>query len=85
MASIEQVMSIAVELLVKADRIILALFLLGCGAYELRDVFEAISHPLRIEILKLLARGPKRFADIKRELNIGSSGLLDFHLKSLAA
>jgi len=36
MASIEQVMSIAVELLVKADRIILALFLLGCGAYELR-------------------------------------------------
>jgi len=49
------------------------------------DVFEAISHPLHIEILKLLARGPKRFADIKRELNIESSGLLDFHLKKLGS
>ncbi|MCR6624570.1 MAG: winged helix-turn-helix domain-containing protein [archaeon YNP-LCB-024-027] len=47
------------------------------------DLFEAVSHPLRIEIIKLLAKGPKRFADIKRELKIDSSGLLDFHLKKL--
>jgi DNA-binding HxlR family transcriptional regulator len=47
------------------------------------DVFEAVSHPLRVEIIKLLAKGPKRFADIKRELKIDSSGLLDFHLKKL--
>jgi len=47
------------------------------------DVFEAVSYPLRIEIIKLLAKGPKRFADIKRELKIDSSGLLDFHLKKL--
>jgi len=46
-------------------------------------VFEAVSHPLRVEIIKLLAKGPKRFADIKRELKIDSSGLLDFHLKKL--
>jgi len=47
------------------------------------DLFEAVSHPLRVEIIKLLAKGPKRFADIKRELKIDSSGLLDFHLKKL--
>ena len=47
------------------------------------DIFEAISHPLRVEILKLLAKKPMRFADIKRELEIESSGLLDFHLKKL--
>jgi DNA-binding HxlR family transcriptional regulator len=47
------------------------------------DVFEAVSHPLRVEIIKVLAKGPRRFADIKRELKIESSGLLDFHLKKL--
>ncbi|MEM2136532.1 MAG: helix-turn-helix domain-containing protein [Candidatus Methanomethylicia archaeon] len=47
------------------------------------DLFEAISHPLRVEIIKLLAKGPRRFADIKRELRIKSGGLLDFHLKKL--
>jgi DNA-binding HxlR family transcriptional regulator len=47
------------------------------------DIFEAISHPLRIEIIKVLAKKPMRFADIKRELKIDSSGLLDFHLKKL--
>jgi len=47
------------------------------------DVFEAVSHPLRIEILKILAKHPRRFADIKKVLNIESSGLLDFHLKKL--
>ncbi|MEM3703245.1 MAG: winged helix-turn-helix domain-containing protein [Candidatus Bathyarchaeia archaeon] len=47
------------------------------------DLFEAVSHPLRVEILKLLAKRPMRFADIKRELKIDSSGLLDFHLKRL--
>ncbi|MEM2111435.1 MAG: helix-turn-helix domain-containing protein [Candidatus Bathyarchaeia archaeon] len=47
------------------------------------DLFEAVSHPLRIEIVKVLAKKPMRFADIKRELKINSSGLLDFHLKKL--
>jgi len=47
------------------------------------DVLEAVSHPLRVEIIKLLAKGPRRFADIKRELRVESSGLLDFHLKKL--
>lgn len=47
------------------------------------DLFEAVSHPLRVEILRLLAKRPMRFTDIKRELKIDSSGLLDFHLKKL--
>jgi len=50
---------------------------------SLDDLFEAVSHPLRIEIIKVLAKGPRRFADIKRELKIDSGGLLDFHLKKL--
>jgi hypothetical protein len=48
------------------------------------DVFDAISHPMRIEILKLLARKPLGFADMKRRLKIDSSGQLDFHLKKMA-
>ncbi|MFX1416334.1 MAG: ArsR/SmtB family transcription factor [Promethearchaeota archaeon] len=48
------------------------------------EVFEAISHPLRIDILKILSRKPLGFADLKRELRITSSGLLDFHLKKMA-
>lgn len=47
------------------------------------DVFEAISHPLRIDILKKLANRPMSFSELKRELNIKSSGKLDFHLKRL--
>lgn len=45
------------------------------------ELFEAVSHPLRIEIVKALAKKPLRFADLKRKLKISSSGLLDFHLK----
>jgi hypothetical protein len=47
------------------------------------EVFDAISHHLRIAILKELAKKPTRFADLKRKLKIDSSGLLDFHLKKM--
>jgi DNA-binding transcriptional ArsR family regulator len=47
------------------------------------ELFEALSHPMRVEMIKALAEKPLRFADLKRELKIGSSGLLDFHLKKL--
>ena len=46
-------------------------------------MFEAVSHPIRIDIVKILAEKPLGFADLKRELKISSSGLLDFHLKKL--
>ena len=47
------------------------------------EVFEAISHPIRIAILKELAKKPTRFADLKRSLKIKSGGRLDFHLKKM--
>ena len=46
-------------------------------------MFEAVSHPIRIDIVKILAEKPLGFADLKRELKISSSGLLDFHLRKL--
>jgi hypothetical protein len=47
------------------------------------EMFEAVSHPIRIDIVKILAEKPLGFAELKRELKISSSGLLDFHLKKL--
>ncbi|TFG30227.1 ArsR family transcriptional regulator [Candidatus Thorarchaeota archaeon] len=47
------------------------------------EVFEAISHPLRIVILREVAKKPIRFADLKRNLRIKSGGQLDFHLKKM--
>jgi len=46
-------------------------------------MFEAVSHTIRIDIVRILAEKPLGFADLKRELKISSSGLLDFHIKKL--
>jgi DNA-binding HxlR family transcriptional regulator len=46
-------------------------------------LFEAISHPVRIKILKVLEKEPSSFASLKRKLGIESSGNLDHHLKKL--
>jgi DNA-binding HxlR family transcriptional regulator len=48
------------------------------------ELFEAISHPERIKILKLLSKQPSSFAALKRQLGIESSGNLDYHLKKLS-
>jgi DNA-binding transcriptional ArsR family regulator len=47
------------------------------------ELFEAISHPERIKILKILKEQPSSFASMKRKLGIESSGNLDYHLKKL--
>jgi DNA-binding transcriptional ArsR family regulator len=47
------------------------------------ELFEAISHPTRIRISRLLEKEPFSFASLKRRLNIDSSGNLDHHLKKL--
>jgi hypothetical protein len=47
------------------------------------EMFEAVSHPIRIDIVQILAEKSLGFADLKRELRISSSGSLDFHLKKL--
>ena len=48
------------------------------------ELFEAISHPERIKILKILEKQPSSFASLKRQLGIESSGNLDYHLKKLS-
>ena len=48
------------------------------------ELFEAISHPERIKILKILSKQPSSFASLKRQLGIESSGNLDYHLKKLS-
>ena len=47
------------------------------------ELFEAISHPTRIKILKILENEPSTFASLKRQLGISSSGNLDHHIKKL--
>jgi DNA-binding transcriptional ArsR family regulator len=47
------------------------------------EVFESVSHPLRIKILKLLAKSPMSFSELKKTLGIESSGELSFHLNKM--
>jgi outer membrane protein assembly factor BamB/DNA-binding HxlR family transcriptional regulator len=47
------------------------------------EVFDALSHPTRILILKALSEGALGFADIKKKLGIESSGHLQHHLNKL--
>ncbi len=47
------------------------------------ELFEALGHPTRIKILKVLADSPRGFSDLKKALDIESGGLLQFHLGKL--
>jgi DNA-binding transcriptional ArsR family regulator len=47
------------------------------------ELFEALGHPNRIRILKALAREPLGFSELKRAVEMESSGLLSFHLQKL--
>ena len=48
------------------------------------ELFEAISHPTRIQILKTLEKAPRGFSELKHELGISSSGNLSHHLNKLS-
>lgn len=48
------------------------------------ELFEAISHPTRIQILKTLEKTPQGFSELKHELGISSSGNLNHHLNKLS-
>ncbi len=48
------------------------------------ELFEAISHPTRIQILKTLEEAPQGFSDLKHGLGISSSGNLTHHLSKLS-
>lgn len=47
------------------------------------ELFEAISHPTRIQILKMLNDGALGFSELKRKLGISSSGNISHHLSKL--
>ncbi len=50
---------------------------------KVSELFEKISHPTRVKILKLLDASPQNFSQLKNKLQIESSGNLDHHLKKL--
>ena len=47
------------------------------------EVFDALGHPTRIQILKVLSEGSLGFADLKKKTTIESSGHLQHHLTKL--
>jgi DNA-binding HxlR family transcriptional regulator len=47
------------------------------------EVFDALGHPTRILILKVLSEGSLGFADLKKKTTIESSGHLQHHLTKL--
>ena len=55
------------------------------GMDDSAELFEAIAHPTRIKILKILEKEPSTFASLKRQLDLDSSGNLDHHLKKLGS
>jgi DNA-binding transcriptional ArsR family regulator len=50
---------------------------------ERAELFEALGHPMRLEILRTLSESPLGFADLKRKVNVTSSGHLTHHLEKL--
>ena len=48
-------------------------------------LFDTISHPTRIRILRILSENALGFAGLKRKLGISSSGNLAHHLEKLAS
>lgn len=47
------------------------------------EIFDILSHPVRIRILKTLSRKPMSFSELKKETSIESSGHLDYHMNKL--
>ena len=47
------------------------------------EVFDALGHPTRIAILKVLSEGALGFADLKKKTGIQSSGHLQHHINKL--
>jgi len=47
-------------------------------------LFEAISHPTRIKMLFALEGGPLDFSDLKRQVDVSSSGNLQHHIVKLS-
>ncbi|NMC07248.1 MAG: winged helix-turn-helix transcriptional regulator [Candidatus Lokiarchaeota archaeon] len=50
---------------------------------DLARLFEAVAHPARIQMLKILQEKPRKFSELKEMLDIKSSGNLTHHLNKL--
>ena len=50
---------------------------------DTNGIFESLSHPIRIRIIRMLYEGPMGFSELKARLSLESSGKLDFYLKKL--
>lgn len=50
---------------------------------EVSELFDKASHPARIKILTLLIEAPLSFSQLKKKLEIASSGNLSFHLSKM--
>src|SRR5215471_6957955 len=46
-------------------------------------LFDALSHPTRIKILRLIHERPRSFAELKHQLALESSGHLQYHMGKL--
>lgn len=55
----------------------------GNESIKRAELFDALAHPTRIKILKLLQEKPRSFMELKKELKIESSGNLQYHLAKL--
>jgi|WetSurMetagenome_2_1015567.scaffolds.fasta_scaffold83603_1 DNA-binding HxlR family transcriptional regulator len=53
------------------------------GDRQRAEVFDALGHPTRILILKAVSEGSMGFADLKKKINVDSSGQLQHHLNKL--
>jgi len=51
--------------------------------FNYAEVFEALSHPLRVKILKAIKDASLSFAELKRKVDMESSGHLQYHLSKL--
>lgn len=59
--------------------------ILGLSVARTTDVLAALGHPVRLQIVRALLRGPANAADLQEVVGLGSSGQVYHHLKTLAS
>ncbi|MGF0313592.1 ArsR/SmtB family transcription factor [Rhodococcus sp. IEGM1428] len=52
---------------------------------SMSEVLAALGHPVRLQIVRMLLRGPANAADLHAAVGVGSSGQIYHHLKTLSS
>lgn len=52
---------------------------------SMSEVLAALGHPVRLQIVRTLLRGPANAADLHAAVGVGSSGQIYHHLKTLSS